>query len=226
MNTLPPHSPPTEADAGPPRPGLANALGVCHLVVASVVSLIMVVSIGWAVVVAASGSADRDTSAMMGLDDPRYLGFILVDGVSGLVLNGFTFASGVGLVNLRAWGARVWRWLAPVKIARLVVVWGGFIVAVAPGMASRMGQAVAKMMQQSASGRRFPTAGELSLVYAWMFLAMAIGMMVLGSIYPAVTWWLVGRPGLRSALKESGADFPAESSSLSPSPSKLEARPS
>ena len=195
----------TEADARPPRPGWAKALGISHLVVASLMSLVMVVSLAWAVILASSRPPAGQPSPMMGMDSPRYLWFLVVDVLTGLVGNGFTFASGVALINLRAWGARVWRWLAPAKVVRLLVVWGGFVVWVAPGLAAAMGQAVFRMMEQQAQGKaKIPTAGEMSLIYAWSFLAMGIGMIVLGSIYPAATWWLVGRPGFRSALVEAG----------------------
>jgi len=207
MTTLPP-SPLTEADASPPRPGWAKALGISHITIASLSSLMLIVSICYAVVLVMAKPADGAPSAMMGLDDPRYLWFVMIDGVSGLIANGFTFASGVALVNLRAWGARVWRWLAPAKIGRLGVVWGGFLIGVAPALSAGMGRSVVAIMnQQAGSGpKRFPTAGEMTLVYAWMFLAMGIGMIVLGSIYPAVTWWLVRRPGIRFALVEGGPE--------------------
>lgn len=193
----------TEADARPPRPGWAKALGISHLAVATVVSLIMLLSLLWVLILLSARPVAGQPSAMMGMDHPGYLWFLVVDTLTGLVGNGFTFASGVALLNLRPWGARVWRWLAPAKVARLVAVWGFFIVGVAPGLAAAMGRAVAAMMEQQAQGRgKLPTAGEMSLIYAWAFLAMGIGMMVLGSIYPAATWWLVGRPGLRLALVE------------------------
>lgn len=216
--STPPHSTTTEADALPARPGLAKALGVSHLVIATLSSLVQVVSLVWIVILASSRAADGPSSAMFGMDDPRYMTFIVVDAVTGLIVHGLTFASGVGLVNLRAWGARIWRWLAPVEIVRVVVVWGVFIVAVAPALASNMGQSVAKIMQEQAPGRTLlQNAAQLSLVYAWMFLAFGIGMIVLGAIYPAVTWWLVGRRSIRSALVES------ESAPIPASPSNLEA---
>ncbi len=206
MTSLP-DFPRTEADARPPRPGWAKALGISHITIASLSSLMLIVSIVYALIFATSKSADGGPSVMMGMDDPRYLWFVMIDGFSGLIANGFTFASGVALVNLRAWGARVWHWLAPAKIGRLVVVWGGFIVGVAPVLSSNMGQSVAKIMQQQAPQRTLlQNAAQMSLVYAWMFLAMGIGMIVLGSIYPAVTWWLVRRPGIRFALDEGGAE--------------------
>ena len=211
MSTMP-SLPLTEADARPPRPGWAKALGISHIVIATLSSLMLVTSIAYTVIIVASSSADGEHSGLMGLDEPRYLWFVMIDAVSGLIANGFTFASGVALFNLRAWGARVWRWLGPVKVGRLVVVWGGFIVGVAPALASSMGQSVAKIMQQQAPRRTLlQNAAQMTLVYAWAFLAMGIGMIVLGSIYPAFTWWLVRRPGIRSALVEGDVGLPPRS---------------
>ncbi len=216
MDTLPPRPTTTEADALPARPGLAKALGVSHLVVATISSLVTIVSLVWVVILASSRVTNGPSSSMYGMDDLRYMTFIVVDAVTSSIVIGLTFASGVGLVNLRAWGARIWRWLAPVEIVRVVVVWGGFIVAVAPRFASNMGQSVAQIMRQQAPGRTLlQDAAQLSLFYAWMFLAMGIGMIVLSSIYPAVTWWLVGRRSIRSALVESDSDStPASLSNL------------
>ena len=213
----------TETDAAPPRPGWVKALGVCHIVVALLVSFLMIGMTIWVVAAATMKPIDPNSAGVMGERDPRLLWFTVIDAVSGLIANGFTFASGVALFNLKAWGARVWRWLAPAKIARLVVVWGGFIIVVAPGLATAMGRSMVAMIQaQPRSGlAKIPTAGEVSLVYAWMYLAMGIGMIVLGSIYPTASWWLARRPGLRAALVagESGPE------PVVPDPS-AEARPS
>ena len=215
MNLLPPTlAPLTEVDARPPRPGWAKALGIAHIVVATLSSVLMILSAFWVLIASTSKSTTGAPSAMMGMDDPRYLWFAVTDGVTGLIANGFTFASGLALINLRMWGARVWEWLAPVKIVRVVILWGGFIVLVVPTLAGAAGAAVVKMMQSSmagSAGRKFPTAAEMTLIYSWMFLAMGIGMIVLGSIYPAFTWWAVRRRGLRAALVEGGL-APASSS--------------
>ena len=214
MNLLPPPPAPlTEADARPPRPGWAKALGIAHIVVATLSSVLMLISAFWVVIVSTSKTAPGTPSAMMGMDDPRYVWFTMIDGVTGLIANGFTFASGLALINLRLWGARIWEWLAPVKIIRLVVIWGGFIVLVVPTLAGAAGAGVIKMVQsQGGPGRGgFPSAAYLTLIYSWIFLAMGIGMIVLGSIYPAFTWWAVRRRGFRAALIEGS---PAE---LSPS---------
>lgn len=207
----PPSTPLGEASALPPRAGWAKAVGVGHVVVATLSSLMMLATLLWLAIAAWAKPAPGTASLMMGMDHPRYLAFVLVDGLTGLIANGYTFAVGLALLNLRAWGARTWDWLAPAKIVRLVLIWGGFVIFVAPPLASSIGSAMVQMMQQAAPARarRLPTAAEMGLVYAWMFLAMGIGMIVLGSIYPAVTWWVARRPGLRAALVEPGTATPA-----------------
>ncbi len=166
-------------------------------------SLGMIIALVYAAILTQAKPDAEAASMFLGMGDRRFLWFTLVDAGSGLILNGFTFASGLALVNLRAWGARVWGWLAPAKIARLVIVWGGFIVAVAPTLAAAMGRMAVKMMESQMKGRgRLPSAGEIALVYSWLFLAMGIGMIVLGSAYPAAAWWLARRRGIVAALTD------------------------
>ena len=194
---------PTEADARPPRPGWAKALGIAHVVTATLATVASLSSVAWLVIVLATPARPGGASLLMGMDHPRCLWFMLIEGLTGLIANALTFATGVALINLRAWGARAWDWLAPLKIARVVLIWGGFIVLVAPVMAQSAGEGVSSMIRQSAPGaKRGPTAAEMGLIYSWMFLAQGVGMIVLGSAYPAFAWWAARRRGIRAALVE------------------------
>ncbi len=214
MTTLPP-SPrtETEADARPPRPGWAKGLGVSHIVVATLSSLMLILSMFYSIIIEATRTPTGTPTFMTGMHSARLTWFVMIDGISGLIANGFTFASGVALINLRSWGARVWRWLGPVKVGRLVAVWGSFIVFVAPVLAASTGQFMAMLIKQQAGPKQnsVPTAGEMTLVYAWAFLAMGIGMIVLGSIYPAIAWWIARRPAVRLALVEGDVGLPSRS---------------
>ncbi len=201
----------TEADARPPRPGWVKTLGVAHLVVGIFMSIGMLSTLAWVLMLASAKTTDGNSPGMMGMDAPQFVWFVVIDALTGLAGNGLTFASGLGLINLKVWGARIWRWLAPAKITRLLIIWVGFIAVVAPVLASGMGRSVVKMFEQQNMGRaKIPSAAEVSLIYAWAFLAMGIGMIVLGSIYPAVTWYVVNRPGFKAALVETNPPLPGE----------------
>jgi len=201
-----------------PRPGVARTLGVLNLVIA--VSTLACVSSSSIWVFLAShatvkapaakheatdppgegpkGGADADSLGVFGMDDPGFIRFTIVDCATALILNGLMFVSGVGLVNLRPWGARLWAWLAWIKIVRLSLLWGAFIVVVGPSLTERM----ARYFIATSPVRtvRAPLPGQMTRPLAVMSLIMAIGMIVVGSIYPAVSLWLLGRPGVRSAL--------------------------
>jgi hypothetical protein len=45
-----------------------------------------------------------------------------------------------------------------------------------------------------------PTVGEFTRIYSIMCLILAIGMIAFGTIYPAISLWLLGRPGVKAAL--------------------------
>jgi hypothetical protein len=137
----------------------------------------------------------------MGMDDPRFTRFTFVDAGTGLIVNGLMFATGIGLLNLRRWGARWWTALAWVKIGRLFLLWGFYILAVAPYLSENMARNALGMIEQQTGARgRLPSVGELTRVYSIMNLIVAVSMIILGSIYPAISLWVLGRPGVKAAL--------------------------
>ncbi len=197
-----------------PRPEVVKTLGVLNIAVSTVMGLCLLVSVLWCIAIVAS-KANRprpdpvataapgrnpavESSTLMGIDIPEFLRFAAIDAASGLVLNALMFATGIGLVNLRSWGARWWTWLAGAKIVRLVVVWGGFIVAVIPALSDGMGRYVIGTMPFPQG--RGPTLADLTKIYAVANLILAVSMIALGSIYPAISLWLLGRPGVRASL--------------------------
>ena len=218
-----------------PRPGLVKGLGIANIAIAAVLIAGLFASVAWLIGVSrfqeadgpsagagpvvelanTSGAASPKGAAaqvafhpMMGMNEPGFLRFMVLDIVTAMVLNVAMLASGIGLVNLRRWGASAWTWTAWIKIARLALVWGFFIVAVAPGFSESIARAAVSMFQgQQLPAARLPSVGDLTRVYSIGCLIGGVAMIGLGSIYPAASLWLLGRPGFRAALSGPG---PAE----------------
>ena len=206
-----------------PRPGVVKTLGVCNVVFSVLTGLCLFGSTAWLVAMMSGRAASLQVraapsaqptppsrpqtkpmaafNAFMGADDPKFTRFCFIDAGTGLVVNGIMFATGIGLLNLRRWGARWWTPLAWVKIVRLFLLWGFYIVAVAPSFSASMARNVVAMIQQQSGGRpRMPSVGDLTRVYSIMNLIVAVGMIGFGSIYPAISLWVLGRPGVKAAF--------------------------
>ena len=140
----------------------------------------------------------------MGLDDPKVLGWWWTELGTGIVVNLMMLASGIGLLYCKTWSWKLGFWMAILKILRLTVVYAACIIVVIPAFSQKMGAAVSKMMvqQQAIAGRSAASAPPPELfvkVYSVMYSGMAVGMIVMGSIYPLVVIWTLTRPGVRAA---------------------------
>ncbi len=157
----------------------------------------------------------------MGLTDPKLIAWSWAELLTALLLNGLMLASGVGLVSLSPWGRRLATGVYWAKIARLVLVYGIWIVVVVPPMSEKLGGAVSEMIaqQQPPGGggpRSQPPPPELfARVYGIMYSVGGVGMIVLGAIFPAVGLVVLNKPGVRKALAGpaekpvgDGGDFP------------------
>ncbi len=210
-----------------PRPGAVKAVGICHIVVASILIMGDILTCAWlasvvqqsgaepgakasmpvGVVSVGPGGATTSTSTsftfdpMMGMNDPLFIRFMVIDIVTGLAVNGLMMAGGIGLLNLKRWANALWTWTAWIKIARLFLVWGFFLIAITPGLSERMAVAAVAMFRSSpmAPGRA-PTVPQLTQVYSILCLVLGVIMAIPGSIYPAATLLILRRPGLRAAL--------------------------
>lgn len=202
-----------------PRPGLARGLGIGNLVFASIVMVGLVLNACWLLV---AFSLEPDPVAVqatpapspagqvqvnvnlttIGMHDDGFIRFVILDSITALILNGLLFASGIALVNLRAWGARWSTWIAWAKITRLVLIWGGFIVLVAPSFSENMARGI---IEGSAfPPNRAPQLSVLTQAYGVLCLIGAVVFIVMGSVYPAASLWFLRRPGLRKALDGAG----------------------
>jgi len=198
-----------------PRPGVVQTLGIINIVFSVLMSVCMLGSTFWLVAlsnqpaqvsveVGKTASGPTTTVAfnpMLGMNDPAFLRFCSIDIVTGLVVNGLMFATGIGLVALRRWGVRGWSALAWIKILRLALLWGYYIVAVAPQLSATMANAALSMFrQQGLPPGRGPTIAEMTRVYSITNLVLGLGMILFGSIYPALSIWLLSRPWANAAL--------------------------
>jgi hypothetical protein len=144
-----------------------------------------------------------------GLTDRRLRAFVWAEFVSGLALNLLLLASGIGLVMRRLWGLKMALWVAALKPVRLGLVYGYFAVAIVPlvsqGIARFLVQTTAQ--QQQAMGRPMPpavTAEKLTRLFSVGFGSGAVAVILLGSVYPAISLWLLSRPGARAACSGAG----------------------
>lgn len=139
--------------------------------------------------------------------DAYLVAFMAADFSTGLVLNGMLLASGIGLLAAKRWGRRLGLWVASLKIARLVALYGFAIAVVIPGIAKAMGEMVEAMMKQTPrppGQPPLPPMGQtFAMVYGVGLSAGAILMILCGAIYPAVMLWVLTRPGVKTACGDS-----------------------
>jgi hypothetical protein len=136
--------------------------------------------------------------------DPIVISWFWTELVSSLILNVVMLVAGVGLFYYRSWGRTAGIWNAALKIVRLVLIYGIAVIAIVPLLSRNLATMAAEMIvaQQQALGKAGGPAQPaefLAKVYMVMYSIMAVGMMVAGSIYPAVSIWFLTRPSTRAA---------------------------
>ncbi|RUL86835.1 hypothetical protein [Tautonia sociabilis] len=124
----------------------------------------------------------------------------LVDAASGLVLNLLMVGAGVLLVQRVEWGRRLSVWVAGLKLVRLVVSQGIWLAVVVPALSRVIGQSVGDMMASQGGGPP-PGMGNMTQLYAIIYSAWGVFMLVVGSIYPIVSLVVLSRPGVRAACE-------------------------
>jgi hypothetical protein len=147
--------------------------------------------------------------------------YVWAEFLSGLLLNLLLLTSGIGLVMRRLWGLKLGLGVAALKILRLVLVYGYAAIVVAPlvaqGMAKFQMQQMQNMAQQQVT-KPLPPELTVELMTRWLSVwltSCAVGMIIIGLIYPTVSLWLLSRPGARAAC----SDLPK---ATGPSPGQVE----
>jgi hypothetical protein len=145
-----------------------------------------------------------DFTKVYGMSDPRVTGYYLVDLFSALLLNLGMLVSGIGLIGIKEWGRRLGIWVARLKLLRLVVLYGIFLAVVMPIQVESMREGFAEMEKMApARGNRppnMPAAVATGMTYT--LAGTAIGMVVLGAIYPAISWLLLRRESVKAACTQ------------------------
>ncbi|MDB5353216.1 MAG: hypothetical protein JWN86_4463 [Planctomycetota bacterium] len=145
--------------------------------------------------------ARRPMLADRRLRDPRFLGHFLLDMTSGLLLNVMMLVSGVGLIFLKGWGRSLAVFVAWSKIVRLLAIALSMTFVVAPFATT----AIAEVLAEAKAANPNPAPGDLGPEFATtvgMVLTSACWVLfLLGSIYPGLTIWLLGRPSVREACR-------------------------
>jgi hypothetical protein len=146
--------------------------------------------------------------------------FTIADFISGLIFNILLLVSGFGLVRYKEWGRQLGLWVAALKIVRLIVLYGFLIVVVVPRVTQIFTSMVQEMAEQMPKagppGQRAPGAAELaqmSTMMQAMYTGLAVGMILLGSIYPIIVLILLSRPRVKAACASTGTaldDLPPE----------------
>ena len=147
-----------------------------------------------------------DMSKLM--NQPMLQGFTWVEILTGLGLNIVMLVSGIGLLKYRGWARNLAIWSALLKIARLFLVYGFFILAVVPPMSQAIGEMVGQMMVAQQANQvkvtgPMPDAVLLTKVYTIMYSVIGAGMIMVGSIYPGVMLWFLTRPRVKAACEGS-----------------------
>jgi hypothetical protein len=143
----------------------------------------------------------------LGMNTPRVRAYYWTEIVTGLLLNVLMIVSGIGMVRRKLWGINLGIYTAAAKLARLLLVYSFFALAVVPPLAEGSGKMAGEMMiqQQKAMGRPVPKGLDpayMTKVYYVTYTLTAVAMIVFGSIYPAISLWLLTRPGAKAACDE------------------------
>ena len=140
----------------------------------------------------------------LGFDDPRVLGYFIVDPASGLILNLVMFVAGIGLLRSSEWGRKLGVWLAWTKIARLVLLSTWLLVGVRPVMHSRAAALVQELEKHPAadpSAMKPEAARALVEGVDRIILSFGIITLLVGVIYPTLSVALLTRPSARAACR-------------------------
>lgn len=117
---------------------------------------------------------------------------------TAFVLNLLMIAAGIGLLQRVEGGRKLALWTAGAKLARLVIIYGAFLVFIVPPLSRELGETVG--VQLAAQGAGMPAnMPNMTQVYAVMYSAIGVGTIVLGAIFPIITLVMLAKPGVRAA---------------------------
>ncbi len=142
-------------------------------------------------------SETKAANPFAAMNDPKVNLYSMVDGSTGLFFNLLMFISGVGLLFRREWARKLAIWTAGLKIVRLISLQAVNMVVIIP---IRM-KLMQEMYEQMNMGGQGVATTEMAGIQGVMFTAWAVVLLVVGCVYPALTWWFLSRPGVKVACQ-------------------------
>jgi hypothetical protein len=137
------------------------------------------------------------------IKDPTLMAYSITDVSTSIILNLLMLIAGIGLVGYKEWARVTALWVAGLKIIRLLALYGAFIALVAPVMTKKFVsffEEFAQSVPQRGGGPNMQQMPQqVGMVYGVMFTIIGIAMIVLGSIYPLITLWVLTRRGAKAA---------------------------
>jgi hypothetical protein len=135
------------------------------------------------------------------LNDNRIRIYFGTEIATGLFLNLLLLIGGIGLVMLKEWGRVLCLWVASLKIIRLVAMYGTFILVMVPILTKLFIDFFEEVAKEAAvqGGGPAPNMGQVGSTMGTMMTASAVGMIVVGSIYPIIVLWVLSRPAVKAA---------------------------
>ncbi len=144
-----------------------------------------------------SESNDEIANPFAAMTDPKVSFYGMVDGSTGLFFNLLMFISGIGLLVRKEWARKLAIWTAGLKIIRLIGLETVNMLFIIP-IKTKHTQAMYEQMDLGGQG---VATTEMAGMQGVMFTAWAVVVLVVGCIYPALTWWFLSRPGVKVACQ-------------------------
>jgi hypothetical protein len=114
--------------------------------------------------------------------------------------------AGIALLGLKEWGRRLAIWVAGLKLARLLAIAAAFFIVLVPIEVRKAREQYSKVqvvIGASPGGSGAGRSMTASMVTSFLIMEtiQVVGFTLVGSIYPALTLWLLTRPAARAACQ-------------------------
>lgn len=141
--------------------------------------------------------------------DPTARVYLIVQLLSGLLLNILMLVAGIGLIRLTGWGRALGVWWAGLQVAQLVILGVVSFILIQPIQAKTTEATIAEMKKQLTGPNAPPNAAftiQLMETVAKLTPVFAALYIVAGMTYPIISLVLLRTPGARAACLDRPAD--------------------
>jgi len=146
------------------------------------------------------------------LKDPKVMGFLVSQVVTGLILHITLLVAGIGLVRLTPWGRTLGLWWAGLQIVQLVILGVINFMMILPITQQYTDATIADLKKQAAGPNPPPTAQmtiQTTEMSAKLAPVLAGAQLLAGLTYPVICLILLGTAGAKAAcLARSSAKPP------------------